>query len=90
MAYRRYPRTAGSDRRRQYENRGPEYRQQTEEEIEAAMDLLIQRAHQRLLERATAGRLTWQGDRIIHRSRWTRGSLTPPRQAARAVVTSGA
>lgn len=63
----------GTDRRGQYASRGlagwatagcDEY-PRTEEQIEAAMDLLIQQAHCRLLERATGGLFTWLNDDIV-------------------------
>ena len=76
------PGSAGSDRRRQYITREPDLRPKTDEEHEAQMELLIQRAHQRLLERATQGRLTWQGDQIIrlHRRSKDRVTLQPKMQ----------
>lgn len=76
---------AGSDRRLQFASRQLKRPQPTEEEIEAMMDRRIEKAHQRLLERATGGLLTWQGDHIIHRSRGTRDSLTT-RQVERPAV----
>lgn len=55
----------GTNRRQQYASDHYDDRARTEEQLEAAMDLLIEQAHCRLLERSTGGLLTWMGDRII-------------------------
>lgn len=37
----------------------------TEEELDAIEQQLIEQMHRRLMERATGGLLTWQGDQIV-------------------------
>jgi|GEM_PF-4103792 len=75
--------SAGSDRRLQFASRQLERQQPTEEEIEAMIHRRIEAMHQRLLERATGGLLTWQGDRIIHRSPRRRvGAQSRPQQVS--------
>lgn len=59
------PQSLGTNRRQQYASNHYDDRIRTEEQLEAAMDLLIQQAHCRLLERATGGVLTWLGDTIV-------------------------
>lgn len=57
--------TIGSDRLEQYMSRSYDDRMRKEDELEAAMQKLIDQAQCRLLERATGGRLTWRGDQIV-------------------------
>lgn len=55
----------GTNRRHQYASGHYDDRVRTEEQLEAAMEVRIQQAHCRLLERATGGLLTWMGNQII-------------------------
>lgn len=65
LKQRHYGRNAGRDYRQQYASDGYDKPVYTEEQLEAAMEEMIEQAHCRLLERATGGLLTWQGDRIV-------------------------
>ncbi len=80
--------TAGTNRRGQYASGRYDDRPRTEEQLEAAMDVLIQKAHCRLLERATQGRWTWLGDDIVPGpgSRKRRGAVetAAPKQVTQA------
>ena len=71
----------GCNRRDQYMSRLGLYHPLTEEEIETAINQRVQAGQCRLIERATHGLFTWQGDRLVagpgHRRR-KRGPWTNP------------
>lgn len=77
----------GANRRDQYMSRQALFHQPTEEEIEAAMQQRIQQGQCRILERATHGLLTWQGDRLVAGPAYRRSVRHRPFIEAKDVAT---
>ena len=72
---------AGTDRRKQFASRTYEPHPDIEEALEKRMAELIEKAHCQLLEQATLGRLTWQGDKIVKASKPRENSPSTSRSA---------